>query len=281
MNRLGIMLSRPRSPDTVIVDGQQLLYHVTWPFGGEPSVVVASIKARLASLPGECVLVFDRNDNVSPKDHERMRRAGVVSTNYNIPINSTLPNSDTYLKNKHKTLELSRVFSTFDISAAVTIDTQDTGVFGHEEVGVIIISYVLQAVGEGKNVVGVLCDDTDVFMLLVFWMWMNQLVDKCQMQMDRCDGAVLNINQTCTTLGSKSLKLLEMLPLTGCDTTSFPFNKGKVSALRVLEAGHLPGLFHILREEDAMQWDLLDVGLSFLCALYGQKPGKPMEEARY
>ena len=64
MNLLGIMLSRPRSPDIVIVDGQQLLYHVTWPCGGDPSVLVASMKARLASLPGECVLVFDRNDNV-------------------------------------------------------------------------------------------------------------------------------------------------------------------------------------------------------------------------
>ena len=142
-----------------------------------------------------------------------MRRAGVVSTNYNIHINSTLPNSDIFLKHKHKTLQLSRVFSTFDISAAVTIDTQDTGVFGHEEVGVTIISYVLQVVGEGKNVVRVLCDDIDVFMLLVFWMWMNQLVDTCQIQMERWDGAVLNINQTCTTLGSKCLQLLEMLPL--------------------------------------------------------------------
>ena len=175
---------------------------------------MASIKARLASLPGECILVFDRNDNVSPNDHERMRRAGVVSTNYNIPINSP-PNRDTFLKNKHKTLQLSRVFNTFDMSAAVTIDTQDTGVFAYEEVGVTIISYVLQAVGEGNNVVSVLCDDKDVFTLLVFWMWRNQLVDKCQMQMDRCDGAVLNINQTCTTLGSKCLQLLEMLPLTG------------------------------------------------------------------
>ena len=77
MNRLGIMLSRPRSPDIVIVDGQQLLYHVTWPCRGDPTVLLESMKARLASLPGECVLVFGRNDNVSPKDHERMRRAGV------------------------------------------------------------------------------------------------------------------------------------------------------------------------------------------------------------
>ena len=76
MNRSGIKLSRPRSPNIVIVDGQQqLLYHVTWPCGGDPSVIMASMKARLASLPGECVLEFDLYDNLSPKDRERMRRA--------------------------------------------------------------------------------------------------------------------------------------------------------------------------------------------------------------
>ena len=229
MNRVGIKLSRPRSPDIVIVDGQQLLYHVTWPCGGDPSGLVASMKSRLASLPGECVLVFDRCDNVgplSPKDHERMRRAGVGSTNYNIAINSPLPSRDAILKNAHNKRQLSRVLSTFDMSAAVTIDTRNPGVFGHGEADVTIISYVLQAVGDGKNVGRVLRDDTDVFVLLVFWMWMNQLVDKCQRQMERCDGAVLNINQTCTKLGSKCLQLLGMHALTGCDTTSFPFNKG-------------------------------------------------------
>ena len=138
------------------------------------------------------------------------------------------------------------------MGTAVTIDTQGTGVFGHEEADVTIISYLMPAVGEEKNVVRVLCDDTDVLVLLVFWMWRNQLVDKCPMQMERWDGAVLDINQTCTKLGSKCLQLLGMHALAGCDTTSIPFNKGKVSALSVLEAGYFPGLFHVLEEEDAI-----------------------------
>ena len=122
--------------------------------------------------------------NWSPKDDERMRCAGVGSTKYNIAINSPLPSRDAILKNKLKynKRQLSRVLSTFNMGAAVTIDTQDTGLFGHEEADVTIISYVLQAVGEGNNVVRVLCDDTDVFVLLVFCMWRNQLVDTCQMQ---------------------------------------------------------------------------------------------------
>ena len=140
------------------------------------------MKARLASLPGECVLVFD---------HERMRHA----VNYNLAINSPIPSRDAILKNKHNKRQLSRVLSTFDMGAAVIIDTQDTGAFGHEEADVTIISYVLQAVGEGKNVVRVFCDDTDVFVLLVFWMWRNQLVDTCQMQIERWDGTVPDINR--------------------------------------------------------------------------------------
>ena len=106
-------------------------------------------------------------------------------------------------------------------------------------------------------------------------------MDKCQMQMERCDGAVLNINQTCTKLGSKCLQLHGMHALTGCVTTSFPFNKGKLSALSVLEAGDFYGLFYVLGEEDTMQWEHLDVGLSFFCVLYGQKSGTPMVGAMY
>ena len=63
MNQLGIKRYRHRSPGIVVVDGQQLLHHVAWPcVGGDPSVLMASMKARLASFPGECVLVFDRYD---------------------------------------------------------------------------------------------------------------------------------------------------------------------------------------------------------------------------
>ena len=88
------------------------------------------------------------------------------------------------------------------MGTAVTIDTQNTGVFGNEEADVTIISYMLQAVGRGKNVEHIICDDTDVSVLRVIYMWRNQLVDP------DAGGAVLNINQTCTKVGSKCLRLL-------------------------------------------------------------------------
>ena len=111
----------------------------------------ASTKALPASLPGERVLVFDRYDHASPNGHERMLRAEVSSTNYNIAINSRLPSRDAIMKSNHNKRQLSRVFSTFNMGAAVTINTQDTGMFAHEEAKFTIISYVLQPFVEGKN----------------------------------------------------------------------------------------------------------------------------------
>ena len=79
----------------------------------------------------------------------------------------------------------------------------------------------------------VLSYDTDVFVLLVFWMWTSA----------------------------------RMHALTGFDTTSLPFDKSKVSAPCVIEAGDFRGLFHVIGEEGAMQSDLLEAGLSLFCAL--------------
>ena len=71
------------------------------------------------------------------------------------------------------------------------------------------------------------------------------------MQMERWNGVVLNINATCIEMGPKCLQLLGMYALSGCDTVSYPFNKGKLSALNVLKSGDFPGLFQVLGEEDA------------------------------
>ena len=53
-------------------------------------------KQRLSNQHGypagtEKILVFDRYDDISAKDHKRVRRGGECSTDYNLTINSPLP----------------------------------------------------------------------------------------------------------------------------------------------------------------------------------------------
>ena len=47
VKRVGVVDISPKSADTIIVDVSQLFYHITWPHGGSPSDLVASIEERL------------------------------------------------------------------------------------------------------------------------------------------------------------------------------------------------------------------------------------------
>ena len=151
--------------------------------------------------------------------------------------------------------------------------------FRNEEADVTIISYVMQAVGDGKNVVRA-CFATiptcSCFLCSGCGGTSLWTIARCI-----CSAGMERYSTSTRRALNKCLQLIATHALTGCDTTSFPFNKGKVSELSVLEAGYFPGLFHVHGEEDAMQWDLLDVGLSYFCAPYSHKSGTPMVWARY
>ena len=63
-----------------------------------------------------------------------------------------------------------------------------------------------------------------------------------------------------------------MHAISGCDTVSCPFNRGKISALNILKAGECTGLYEVLGEENATDAELMETGRRFFTAIYGQ-PG--------
>ena len=93
-------------------------------------------------------------------------------------------------------------------------------------------SFLLKAAKSGQNVICILRDDTDVFALLAYWVNVADLHFK--VQMERWDGSVLDIHAICADHGQKCLHLLCMHALSGCDTTSYPYGKGNVTALNTL-----------------------------------------------
>ena len=44
--RLGVLQPSAPAPNIIIVDAQQLLYHITWPHGGDVTVLVDSMKSQ-------------------------------------------------------------------------------------------------------------------------------------------------------------------------------------------------------------------------------------------
>ena len=135
VKRLGVPLREVQTLDMVIVDTQQLMYHITWPVAGNASVLVESMKHRLARYPPDCdkLLVFDKYHDISAKDHERIRRAGEGSINYNLTINSPLPSRDAIMKSKHNKRQLSNVISSFDFGPKVKLESSSDSAYSHGE----------------------------------------------------------------------------------------------------------------------------------------------------
>ena len=226
--------------------------------------------------------VFDRYTKISAKDHERQRRVGVGSNTFNLDLNSPLPSHEAVMKNKYNKRGLSRLLSTFTLACGVSVESRDDGVFLHDEADITIISYLFQAADAGRQVVRILSDDSDIFVLLVYWTWRYDLQVRVSVQMEKWDGVVLDINATCANLGDTVCpQLLGAHALSGCDTDSYPFGKGKASVLKSLKAGNFPGLFGVLGEESATHVDLMAVGQHFFAALYGQPTSTSMIQARY
>ena len=49
------------------------------------------------------------------------------------------------------------------------MDGEDEGLFNHAEADVLMVSFMINAVRDGKKVTRILSDDTDVFVILIFW----------------------------------------------------------------------------------------------------------------
>jgi len=87
VHKLGVKHHKPPHPDVIIMDAHKPLYHVVWPCGGSVGMLAESLKARLALYAAiEKILVFDRYSEISAKDHERQRRAGVGSNTFNLDL---------------------------------------------------------------------------------------------------------------------------------------------------------------------------------------------------
>ena len=88
--------------------------------------------------------------------------------------------------------------------------------------------------------------------------------------MNKFDGTIINVNESSEQLGEKCQDILAPHALTSCDSTSYPFGKGKNSGLSVLEKNDDISL-EVFGEEDSTKDDIVDAGTRFFAYLYGSK----------
>ncbi len=137
----------------------------------------------------------------------------------------------------------------------------------HEEADCVIISYVASLIQQHYKHIHVVSDDTDVFALLVFFCWKWQTT--AQIGMKKFDARVIEHQRHDAKLGPKSSQLLAAHAISGCDTVSFMFGKGKASAVSTM-ISHDTGLEQ-LGETDVSLDDIIRVGHRFVGMLYKAK----------
>ena len=168
-HKLCVTTLHPSPPDITIIDMSQLLYRIVWPLKANAPAIVESINTKLSHIPGEKVLLFYKYHDISAKDHERMRRAGLGSINYDLTVNTPLPSREVLMRNKHNKLQLSKVQIPSTLGEGVTVESCTNGGFNHDEADITMISYVLMTAESNTQVIRILSVDTDVFILLVYW----------------------------------------------------------------------------------------------------------------
>ena len=280
VRKLGSTIASPSNPDILLIDGNQLLYRVVWPVSGTVENIAASIKTRLGTLSYKVYVIFDRYDGVSVKDHERLRRPGDGTRPYHLAINTPLPARKYVMGNNDKKRQLIQLLCTFHISEKVELVSYLDCMARHDEVDITLISYMLHAVREGADRVMIQCDDTGVFVLLVYWSWEANV--EADVRIEKWDGAVLSINDTLISLGAKCKGILATHALCGCVATSFTCGRGKIMSLNVLmDNGFEDELDATFGEEEVTHDQIMEIGGKFFMALYAQKQSPTLNAARY
>ena len=221
---LSVSAMTPCAPNVVLVDAGQLLYHVVWPVSGTRGDLAASFGPRLAHYPpvSKKIILYDRYDQDAPsaKDQERTRRGRAKEIR--LTPNTILPCREVILHNSKNKNLLNNILCSYPLPHNIQLVNMLDCVVTHDEADVTLCSYMLKAVAEGAQTIRILSDDTDVFVLLVYWTSRMPFVAK--IQIEKWNGDVLDINETVQRLGPRKCgQLFGIHALSGCDRVSYTF----------------------------------------------------------
>ena len=152
----------------------------------------------------------------------------------------------------------------------------DTYIYKHEEADIkpTIIRYLYMIIQEGQMSIQVVADDTDIFILLVFYCCKCCLQSRnISVHVMKSDGSIIDINASRSTiqLGVQCRDFLAMHVLAGSETTSYPFGKEKMNALKIFPNVELQHVQCIGNLESSSE-EIVDAGQKVFPLLYGSKP---------
>ena len=291
-------------PDKVLIDGCALLWVIHYPKNGTVLDYAENVTEYVSRLLAESdvFLIFDRYYSQSIKNGTRLARSGDGSTRQHVlNLQTPLPAQKvalTVTENKVQLIDiickhLKNKFCMNPSRNALVVTGKDPVPFEikngtlaqrddyrttHEEADVIIVQQVVKLANAGASSLNVICDDTDVFVLLVHFYIQENLSCKLFVSGTSTNRRTIDIKETAKKHSQIADQLLPAHALTGCDTVSQLYRVGKTTAVKMINSGHP---LNQLGVPTADLESVLNQAVKFIAACYGFPGVNSMSDARY
>lgn len=270
-------LTIPKKDCLYIIDGGYLLHCALWPQLATYSDVVNAYNSYvIAHFGRNTVIVFDGYPDfptTKGQAHMLRYRKHVPEVQFNEHTHVTHSQCDFLSNPKNK-------------KALITLLSSHLASNGHEihqatdDADVLITTVALRRATDTEQVV-VVAQDTDILVLLTsrsttenIWMLRPQSGSKRASMFNIFKQR--EIHQECKDA------LLFCHAVSGCDTTSSIFRKGKVKSLSLLKKEEqLRHTVSVFNDSDATKDQIAVAGEAFIIALYGKSKNKTLDEYRY
>ncbi|KAK3894973.1 hypothetical protein Pcinc_001266 [Petrolisthes cinctipes] len=241
-------------------------------------------------------LIFDRYAPNSTKGASRSNRAGTnASHKHSLTLHTPLPAQNVVLTVTYNKVQLITLITKYfvdhvedntnelitaehPIPISITngqVRTQTNLRNTHEEADVIIVNQLVYLAARGASNITVVSDDTDVFVLLLYFYCKEKLTCEVFMQSPIASRRTVDIKATAT----KHSNIAEFLPgvhaLSGSDTTSFLYGIGKATALKVLNSSKT---LKLLGKQDVPMEDVVTEATLFIATCYVSRCCKNMSD---
>ena len=295
---LYVSIRATADPDAFVIDGSAWLWTIAYPSSGTVKDFVEAFFSRILLFlsRGHVYLIFDRYPEFSIKSCTRLNRLSSVAQALHITLETLIPTQTTLLGQYKNKIQLMKLIVDFalknmptDISNRLIITSDDPtpdelhlGVHmkrhdprtRHEEADAIIPNQVLYALENGASCVHVICDDTDVFCLLLHVLHPFDCKSEVMMVSTKSqERTQIDIIKTGQTHSAIIPDLLAGHILSGCDTVPQMYSVGKKTMLKYLKDYPLSKL----GEEHQDEEEIIDEALRHIAACYGMpsKDAKP------
>ncbi|KAG0729109.1 hypothetical protein GWK47_031017 [Chionoecetes opilio] len=287
------------TPTAIVVDVSALLWTLEWPIQGTVETFITTFKLWLSErlTESDVYLCFDRYHDYSIKSSTRNSRS-MTARVYNLTLQTRLPSRDAILKNYKNKLLCQHILTDDTFLEAVT-DSHVLIVTGEESIPTQvhkgqkslcrdlastfeeadnIIAQQVVAIGTNPDArVLALADDTDVFVLLLFFYGNSSLQSAIYMQSPVYGRCCIDIKATYMKHSTIVPDLLAIHAISGCNSVAATYGIGKATALTVASKRYR---LDLLGDVAAKVTQVTEQAKEFMVAFYGVKKCSSMTECR-